>query len=67
MCNAFKSENMKNMIRDASDDVIKILFDSVKIRYKNNLELMGGSEFFLYYVQLLQHVIKQTYIVENYV
>ena len=55
------------MIRDASDDVIKILFDSVKIRYKNNLELMGGSEFFLYYVQLLQHVIKQTYIVENYV
>ena len=38
------------MINDEAD---KSLFDSVQKIYHNNLELMKGSEFVFYYVQLL--------------
>ena len=43
-----KSDNIKIMINDGVDEVIKELFDSLKKRYQNNLELMKGSEFFDY-------------------
>ena len=43
----------KIMINDEAEEVIKEIFDSVKNRYENNLELMIGSEFVFDYVQLL--------------
>ena len=48
-----KSHNIKIMITDEADEVIKGLFDSLKNRYQNNLESMKGSEFVLDDVQLL--------------
>ena len=50
MCNAFKI-----MINDEADEIIKILSDSLKNRYQNNLELMKGSEFVFNYVHLLYY------------
>ena len=50
-----KSENMEIMIGDEADEVIKILFDSLKNRYQNNLESMKGSEFVFDYVHLMYH------------
>ena len=41
------------MSSDEADEAIKKLFDSLKNRYQNNLELMRGSEFIFDYVQLL--------------
>ena len=41
------------MINDEADEVIKELFESLKNRYQNNLELMKGSEFVFDYVHLL--------------
>ena len=41
------------MINDEADEVIKELFDSLRNRYQNNLELMKGAEFFSEYIQLL--------------
>ena len=49
-----KSDNIKIMINDGADEVIKELFYSLKNRYQNNLELMKGSEFFDY-VHLLYY------------
>ena len=43
------------MISDEADEVIKKLFDSLKNKYQNNLELMKGSEFVFDYVRLLNH------------
>ena len=43
------------MINDQVDEVIKELFDSLKIRYQNTLEFMKGSEFVFGYVQLLYY------------
>ena len=43
------------MINDEADENIKELFDSVKNRYQNNLELMKGSEFFFDHVHLLYY------------
>ena len=43
------------MINDESDEVIKELFQSLKNRYQNILELMRGSEFFFNYVHLLYY------------
>ena len=47
-----KSVNIEIMINDEADDVIEELFDSLKNRYQNNLELMEGSGFVFDYVQL---------------
>ena len=33
------------MINDETDEIIEELFDSLKNRYQNDLELMRGSEF----------------------
>ena len=46
-----KHNNIKIMINDEADEIIKELFVSLKNRYQNNLESMKGSEFD--YVQLL--------------
>ena len=43
------------IINDEADEFIKNLFDSLKNRYQNNLELMKGSEFVFHYVQLLYY------------
>ena len=40
-----KSNNIEIMINDDADKVIKELFDSLKNRYRNNIESMKGSEF----------------------
>ena len=39
-----KSDNIKIMINDEADEVIKELFDSPKNRFQNNLESMKSSE-----------------------
>ena len=43
------------MINDEADEVIQELFDLLKNRYQNNLELMKGSEFVFDCVQLLYY------------
>ena len=43
------------MINDIADEVIKVLFNSLKSRYQNNLELMKGSEFVFDYIHLLYY------------
>ena len=48
-----KSDNIKIIIHDEADEVIKELFDSLKNRYQNNLESMKGGEFVFDYVHLL--------------
>ena len=45
-----KSDNIKIMINDEADEVIKELFDSLKNRYQNNLKLIKDSEFFDYVI-----------------
>ena len=39
-----KSDNIKVMISDEADEVIKKKFDSLKNRYQSNLESMRGIE-----------------------
>ena len=41
-----ESDDIEIMISDKVDEVIKEIFDSLKNRYQNDLELMKGSEFF---------------------
>ena len=43
------------MINDEANEVINKLFDSLKIRYQNNLESMKGSEFVFDYVHLMYY------------
>ena len=43
------------MNNNETGKVIKELFDSLKIRYQSNLELMKGSEFVVVYFQLLYY------------
>ena len=43
------------MINDEAEEVIKELFDSLKSRYRNNLESMKGSEFAFDYFHLLYY------------
>ena len=48
-----KSGNIKIMIHDQADKVLKELFDSLKNKYQDNLESMKGSELVFNYVHLL--------------
>ena len=48
-----KSVNGKIMMNDEPDENIEELFDSLKNRYQNNLELMEDSQFVFDYVHLL--------------
>ena len=50
-----KSNNIKVMINDEADEVIKEPFDSFKNRYQNNLQSMKGSELVFDYVHLLYY------------
>ena len=50
-----KSDNTEIKINGDADEVIKKLFDSLKIRYQNNLKSMKGSEFVFDYVYLLYY------------
>ena len=50
-----KSDNIEIMINDKTNQVIKLLFDSLKNRYQNNLESMEGSDFVLGYIHLLYY------------
>ena len=50
-----KSDNIKIMIDDEVDEVIRELFDSLKNMYQNNFESTKGSEFVFHYVQLLYY------------
>ena len=43
------------LISDESDEVIKELFDSLKIRYQNDLESMKASDFVFDYVYLIYY------------
>ena len=47
-----KSDNIEIMINDEADEVTKELFDSLKNRYRNNLESMKGTEFVFDFVHL---------------
>ena len=47
-----KSDSTEIMISDEANEFIKKHFDSLKNRYKNNLQSMGGSNFLFYYVHL---------------
>ena len=38
-----RSYNIEIMINNVVDEVIKKLFDSLKVRYQNNLESIKGS------------------------
>ena len=49
-----KSGNIKIMINDDADKVIKEIFDSLKNKHQNNLEPMKGSEFVFAYAVVLQ-------------
>ena len=48
-----KSDNIEITINYETDEVIKELSDSLKNRYKNNLELMKDSKFVFHYIHLL--------------
>ena len=48
-----KSDHVETMINDKAGEVIKEPFDSLKNRYKNNLESIKDSDFVLDYVHLL--------------
>ena len=50
-----KSGNIKIIINDKTDEVVKELFDSLKNRYENNFESIKGSKFVLDYVHLLYY------------
>ena len=50
-----KSDSKEITINDEADEVMKELFDSLKNRYQNNLELMKGSELVFDHVHLLYY------------
>ena len=50
-----KTDYKEIMISDLTDEVIGKLFNSLKNRYQDNLQLMRGSDFILDYVQLLHY------------
>ena len=50
-----KSGNIKIIINDKTDEVVKELFDSLKNRDHNNFESIKGSKFVLDYVRLLYY------------
>ena len=50
-----KSDDIEIMISDEADEITKKHFDSLKIRYQNNLQSIRGSEFVFDHVQLLYY------------
>ena len=50
-----KTDYKEIMISDLTDKVIGKLFNSLKNRYQNNLQLMRGSDFIFDFVELLYY------------
>ena len=50
-----KRDKIEIMITDKADEVIKELFDSLKIRYQNNSKSMKGSKFIFDYIHLIYY------------
>ena len=50
-----KSKSIEMMISDEADEDIEELFQSLKNRYKSNLELMKGDGFVFDYVHLVYY------------
>ena len=50
-----RNDNIEIVISNEADEVIEELFDSLKNRYKNNLESIKDSEFVFDYVQLFHY------------
>ena len=50
-----KSDNIEIINSDVTDEIIEKLFNSLKNRHQNNLQLMRGSEFVFDYIQLLYY------------
>ena len=50
-----KSDNIEIMINEEVDKVIEKLFESLKNRYQNNLELIKGRDFVFDYNHLLHY------------
>ena len=55
-----KSNNIKMIIIDEANKVIKELYYSIKNRYQNNLESIKGNEFVFGYVHLLYYECHKT-------
>ena len=53
-----KRDNIEIVINDEANEVIEDLFDSLKSRYQNNLELMKGSEFVFMFSYCIINVIQ---------
>ena len=50
-----ESGKIEIMISEEADDVIQGILESLKNRYRSNLEYLKGSEFVFDYVYLLYH------------
>ena len=50
-----KNDNIEIRINDETHEVIKELFESLKNKYHNNLQLTKGSKFVFNYVTLLYY------------
>ena len=50
-----ETDKKEVMINDKADEVVEELFESLKNRYQNNLELMKVSELVFNYVHLLYY------------
>ena len=65
-----KSDDIKVIIKDEADKVVKELFDSLKNKYQNNLESMKYSGFVFHYVYLFYykcHKINPNHSSESYI
>ena len=51
-----KCDYIKIMINDEADEVITELFDLLKNRYQNNLELMKGNDLVFDHIHLLYYI-----------
>ena len=50
-----KTNNIEIMISDVTDEIIEKLFNSLKSRCQNNLQLMRAKDFVFVYLQLLYY------------
>ena len=50
-----KTDFIEVMINSEAEEIIKLLFDSLKMRNQNKFESMKGSEFVFDYVHLLYY------------
>ena len=53
-----KRDNIETMINNEADEVKKELFNPLKNRYQNSLELMKGSLSLIFFIYCIAKVIK---------